>query len=383
MKLNTLRYLDRKIGIPLCYALYFLKRALFLHARHKFEKEKVKKILVIKIYGMGSIILASPMFKNLKKNFPNAEIWFLTQKGLDKIYPTKFFSRFEILNLNFFNAFFDFARLVFKLRKQKFDLVIDLEIVSRYTALLSYLCGAKTKVGFEIAGQNKDKLYDYKATYHESKNMSTTFLNTIEALGIKTEFLPPEPPEFSANDEKNINNLLKEKNISSFAVININSSELAFERRLPLEFFKSIVLNITNNYNLPAVLIGSKKESEYVKSFINKFLAGNKNIYDFTGLSLPELFALIKKSRLMISNDSGPAHIAAGHNILNIVFFGPASPVEYGPISEKTKIFYQETFCGPCISIYRDKKINCVFGQRCLKNFDINEINEAISGFLN
>lgn len=383
MKLNTLRYLDRKIGIPLCYAAYYFKRFLFLHSRHKFEKEKVKKILIIKIYGMGSIILASPVFQNLKKNFPEAEIWFLTKKGLDKIYPTKFFNHIEILDLNFLNAFSDFLRLVFKFRRENFDLVIDLEIVSRYTALLSYLSGAKTKVGFEIMGQNKDKLYDYKAVYHESRHMSKTFLNTVETLGVKTEHFEIEPPEFLNNDKEKIKKIFQEKNIfGDYAIVNINASELAFERRLPLNDFKIIIQNISDKNNLPVLLIGSKSEGRYVKNFIKNFLPENKKVFDLTELNLSELFALMRGARLVVSNDSGPAHAAASFDVPTIIFFGPSSPIEYAPIKEKTKIFYNETFCGPCISIYRDKKINCAFDQKCLKNFDINEINKTVDEFL-
>lgn len=384
MKLNTLRYLDRKIGIPLCYLFYFLKKAFFLHGRHEFKKEKVKKILVIKIYGMGSIILASPLFQNLKKNFPNAEIWFLTKEGCEKIYPNKFFSHIETIKLKgFFSPIFNFFRLVFKFRREKFDVVIDLEIVSRYTALLSYLCGAKTKVGFEIIGQNKDKLYDYKAVYHESRHMSKTFLNTVEALGVKTEFFELEPPEFSDSDKEKVKAMIQGKNIlGDYTVVNINASELAFERRLPLNDFKIIIENISDNNNLPVLLIGSKSEGVYVKNFIKEFLPENKKVFDFTELGLSELFALMSEARIVVSNDSGPAHAAASLNIPTVIFFGPASPIEYAPIKEKTKIFHNETFCGPCISIYRDKKIDCAFNQKCLKNFDIDKVNEEINNLL-
>lgn len=385
MKLNTLRYLDRKIGIPLCYAAYFLKKALFLHNRHKFEKEKVKKILVIKIYGAGSIILASLVFQNLKKNFPNAEIWFLTKNGLDKIYPTKFFSHIETLNLKFLSAFTDFLRLVFKFRKQKFDLVIDLEIVSRYTALLSYLSGAKTKVGFEIMGQNKDKLYDFKAIYHEGKHISKVFLSALEVLDLDIKKFSAAAPEFSLLDKESVLDSFQIRNIREpYITININASELSFERRLPSEFFKQIICHIINNYKeYSIILIGSKDEKEYIENFMDlaKFSENNK-VYNLAGNSFSELFALIHGAKLMITNDSGPAHIAAAYQTPAIVFFGPESPAIYGYDSKKVKNFYSETHCSPCLSVYRDKKFKCVNNQKCLKNFNIHEINRAVDEFL-
>ncbi len=393
MTLNTLRYLDRKIGIPLCYLAYFSKKFLFRHNCYEFEKEKVKKILVIKIWGIGSIVLASPTFQNLKINFPDSEIWFLTQEGLEYLYPTKFFSHIETIRLNgFFPAIINFLKLIVKFRRQKFDLVIDLEIVSRYTALISYFCGAKTKVGFEIMGQNKDKLYDVKAIFHEGKHVSKMFLSTLDALGLKTEFLAPSPPEFSSFDEDSVDSLLKKNNGKNYVVININASELAYERRLPLDFFKLIIQNIKSGHpDYLIVLIGSKKEKEYVGKFISFVCDKNiqtnpifdSKIIDLSGLlSLAELSVLLKNAKAVVSNDSGPAQISASFNTPSVIFFGPESPAVYKPLNENVKIFYADTHCSPCISVYRDKKINCRYNQKCLRDLDVNLINKAIDEFL-
>jgi len=380
MKLNTLRYLDRKLGIPLCNSLYFFKKIFFRHQRIKFEKNKVKKILVIKIWGMGSIILASPLFQNLKENFPEAEIWFLTKSGFERIYFDKFFNHTETIKLNgFLSAVWDFFRLFAKIRREKFDIVIDLEIVSRYTALLSYLSGAKIKVGFEITGQNKDKFYDFKVLYHESKHISEMFLNTLKILEVKTVMHNPLPPVLA--NRAYFSFIFKKP----YVVVNINASELAYQRRLAPEQFSLIIKNIRNF--LPEyiiILIGSKDEVDYVGKFKNNIVGKIGNIIDLSGkTNMSELFSILSEASLVISNDSGPAHVAASFGVPLIVFFGPESPAVYEPKGrgEKT-IFYSQTHCSPCISVYKDKKIKCLFNTECLASFDVSEINKKVVEYL-
>lgn len=386
MKLSTLRYLDRKIGVPLCNFFYFSEKVFHLRRRRKFVKENVKKILVIKIWGMGSIILASPLFQNLRDNFPEAQIWFLTQAGFENIYPSRFFDHIETMELRgFFRAVKDFLGLIFKFRRQKFDLIIDLEIVSRYTALISYLSGAKTTLGFEILGQNKDKLYDYTAAYHESRHISKTFLGMLESLGLTQKAYGPLAPEFSAADKQKLDTLFLEKKIlTTPVVININASDLSLERRMPTELFAEIVGDIFKNYSqYSVVLIGSEKEVSFVEDFINKFFPKHDKIFNFAGLmTLPELFSLLKNTRLVISNDSGPAHVAVAYETPLVVFFGPETPLIYGPLNKNSAVFYSNLFCSPCISVYRDKKINCQSQEMCLKKLDIDEIKRTVRDYL-
>lgn len=384
MKLNTLRYLDRKLGIPLCNFLYIFKKVFFRHKRIKFDRNKVKKILVIKIWGMGSIILASPLFQKLRENFPEAEIWFITKSGFERIYSGKFFDKTETIKIEgLFSAIVDFFKLIAKVRRKKFDLSIDLEIVSRYTAILSYLSGAKIKVGFEITGQNKDKLYDFKVLYHESKHISEMFLNTIRILGIKTVLRDPLPP--TSLDEADSSFLLKKYGVAKpYVAVNINASELAHQRRLAPELFGQMIKNINNFFpEYSIILLGSKEEADYVSGFKKDFVCEIGNVFDLSGkTNLNELFSILSEASLVISNDSGPAHAASSFGIPLIVFFGPESPAIYAPKGGEKTIFYSQIHCSPCISVYKDKKIRCRSGAECLASLDIGEINKKVIEYL-
>ncbi len=153
---------------------------------------------------------------------------------------------------------------------------------------------------------------------------------------------------------------------------------------MPLGLFKSIINNIINDFPRHAIiLIGSQRERAYVQNFIDEHSLAGSKIFNAAGLlSLGEFFALIKNAALVVSNDSGPAQIAGVFDVPLVVFFGPESPTIYGSLSAKTKIFYLNLFCSPCISVYRDKKINCRFNQKCLRDLDAEEIFKAIKEYL-
>ena len=335
---------------------------------------------------MGSIILASPLFFNLRENFPETEIWFLTKSGFERIYSGKFFNKTETIKvegIGLFSAIIDFLKLTMKIRRNKFDLVIDLEIVSRYTAILSYLSGAKIKVGFEVTGQNKDKLYDFKVLYHESKHISEMFLNTLKILGVETTPHNPLPPVLANGIDPSFifNKYGAEK---PYVAVNINASELAHQRRLALEQFSLIIKNISNFFpEYSIILIGSKEDTDYVGGFKNDFLGEIGNVFDLSGkTNLNELFSILSYASLVISNDSGPAHAASSFGVPLVVFFGPESPIIYEPKGGEKTVFYSQIHCSPCISVYKDKRIKCQSDAKCLANLDVGEINKKVVEYL-
>lgn len=136
-----------------------------------------------------------------------------------------------------------------------------------------------------------------------------------------------------------------------YVVVNPNASKMAYERRLPADYFIKIIdeLSALGKYNI--VLTGSADEKEYVSAIFIKTKNKN-NIIDISGkLNVNELVSIISDSLCLISNDSGPLHIASALNKPVVAFYGPESPVRYGPLSAKQLIFYRSLECSPCMSI--------------------------------
>jgi ADP-heptose:LPS heptosyltransferase len=126
------------------------------------------------------------------------------------------------------------------------------------------------------------------------------------------------------------------------------------------------------------VLIGSVFEKEYVDTLISRTSDLN-GIYSFAGkTNLPQLSYLIRRSELLITNDSGPLHLGVVAGIKTISFFGPETPSKYGPRGKNHIVIYHKTVCSPCMEVFNSKKINCEHNIKCLKGIKIQEIKNAI-----
>ena len=144
MKVDFMRFVDRYVGVPICFILSIFD-ALF-----RVKTEKPKKILFIELSEMGSTILAYSAMKKAKEMF-NAELYFMIFKENEQsvmlldIIPKK--NIITISSKSLFAFAFGTLKAIFKVRKFKIDTVIDLELFSRFTAILSYFSGAGNRVG--------------------------------------------------------------------------------------------------------------------------------------------------------------------------------------------------------------------------------------------
>ena len=161
--------------------------------------------------------------------------------------------------------------------------------------------------------------------------------------------------------------------------MNVNASKLAFERRMPEKNFIQIIDHVSRKSGCMLYLTGSADEISYVGRIYSK-LNNKDRVSDLSGkTSVHELIALIRSSACLITNDSGPLHIASSLNIPVVAFFGPESPKRYGPLSDKNIVFYKGLECSPCMSISNSKTVNCIFDSpKCMEQFDMNMILNKI-----
>ena len=121
-------------------------------------------------------------------------------------------------------------------------------------------------------------------------------------------------------------------------------------------------------------LIGSKDESAYVSEIASKKQFANCT--DSSGkLTISELIALIDNAALMITNDTGPMHIAFALKTKTVALFGPCSPQQYGG-AEKTITLYKNVYCSPCVHEFMVPP--CKGDNQCMKKITIEEVLNSI-----
>lgn len=383
MSTGMLRYLDKLFGKPMSWILFLIKKFFGKKkSKEQLQHFHPKKILLVKLRWIGSVILLSPVVTNLKKKYPQAKVHFLTKKGLHTIYGNDVFDKVYSLNTWWIlNAIKDFITVPIRLMKEKYDLVIDFEVVSYYTATLSYMIRPKYSIGFKIIGKTKDKLYDFTAMYHESKHITDIFTLPLKLLWVDYSSYDLIPPYFSTSDEQKVCDNIP--NLKDCIAINVNASDLAFERRRPVVYYQKLINALVQKWE-HILLVGSPSEKWYVQS-IYAWLHNKQNIMNIAGqYTLNQSFAILKHVKLFITNDSWPLHVAVAYQTPTISFFGPETPLIYGPKfhQELHKVFFLNLYCSPCISVFRDKNFICENKNNCMFQIHPEKVIQEIEYFL-
>jgi len=386
-----MKYIDNTLGWLICNLLGFIEVFSRLF-RKKTEKRMltVRNILFTKYFGMGSILLATPMFDALKKRWPQAKFNILTFEDTGEFCQILniFDEILKIRTSNFFIFGKDLLTQLYYLRKKQLDIVIDLEFFAKFPTMVAYLCRANVKVGFRLKAGWRKRLLTHETYFNHYKHITRIFLAMAETVGAKAdENIAPHLLKPSLQAQQELNDVLKKHNLDkdvSPLVVNVNANELCHERRWPANNFVYLIKKIIKEFpSIKVFLTGTSKEKNYTGNVFQQIANQNKNVYDFSGkLNLQQLLALLKRAILFITNDSGPLHFAASLGTPTISFFGPETPLLYGPIGNGHTVFYKGLYCSPCLSAYDAKTALCQGNNKCMQAIGVNEVFEKAKEYL-
>lgn len=387
MKLKTKILTDKFIGLPIVYVLNILARLLgfFLRIDHSLNKP-IKRIAICKFVGMGSVIQSTPLLKTLRKKFPDAEIIFITNTSNLTLfkYIDDVNSVFCITDKNIATLILSNVKLLFKLWKRKPDIYIDLEIYSNYSSIIATMSLAKNRFGFFKDDKTYRKgMYTHMMFFNIKSPISQTYLQFARLLGCIDVY-----SEVIINASKKDSSLIKMiaeiLNIDltkKYILINPNASDLRLERRWSTKNFIDLTNMLASVYpDFNFIFIGGNNEMQYVGE-IKKSISNNTTVFDSSGkLNLDELISLIANAQLLITNDTGPMHLAFALNTKTVSLFGPCSPQQYGG-AKNTISIYKNVYCSPCVHDFIIPP--CKGNNECMKRIKTSEVLEAVSKALN
>lgn len=386
ISVNTMRAIDHWVGVPLC-AIVSPVIALIDGIKNVFNRgpETPKKLLFIELSEMGSAILVDPAMRNAQAR--GAEIFFLIFKSnrasLSLLNTVKPENIFTIDSSSLGGLIKDTLLFLMLARKHRIDTVIDLELFSRFTALLTGMCGARRRVGYHIfhgEGLWRGFMLTRKVHYNPHIHITKNFISLIHAAfaqKIEVPFSKIEIPDSEVRLEQAIINpstlekvreriekLAKEANIhyvpgkNRLILINPNASDLLPQRRWAQQRFSELIQAIHQKYPDDLILItGSPAEFAYVEKV--RAVANVKNALNFAGqVSFAELPPLYTLSDVMVTNDSGPGHFSAVTPLRTVVLFGPETPALYGSVGNSIAIT-ANLACSPCVSAANHRKTPC------------------------
>jgi lipopolysaccharide heptosyltransferase I len=311
-------------------------RELSDRAKAKHLHSALKNILIIKPSSLGDIVMALPALSALRKSAPFAKISWLIRpefapllQNHPHLTETVLFDR-KFLGQAWFNprALAALLSLIWRLNRNKFDVVIDLQGLFR-TASLAWLSGCKKRLGMAGARELGHIFYTHKvAQDKDCIHLVDYYLKIVQAAGaskIDVQFLLPI--DSAAADS--VNRLLKTNGIKAgnYAVFVPTSAHR--DKCWPVERFAALADKISSQFGLSIVATGAASENSAVERLRN---LANVPIANFAGAtSLSELVALLKAARLVVSNDTGPGHIAAALGVPVVLIFGRSNPARVAP----------------------------------------------------
>jgi ADP-heptose:LPS heptosyltransferase len=380
MKVDTMRHIDYYIGVPLCFIGTLLYRLCRLFV--KSIRKTPHHVLFIELSEMGSAILVDPAMRKLKRE-TGANLYFAIFKKnkpsleLLKTVPDENIYTFRENGLLVLMQ--DTLKFFFWTRKRKIDAVIDLELFSRVTALLTGFSGAAVKVGFHAfynEGLYRGGFLTHKVAYNPHIHIAANFIALVNALKSAKAEVPYSKTKISdedlvlakadvSQDEKDaILGMIRDcfsgydSRKHKIVLINPNASLLLIQRRWPPDYYAELIKMILDQCPQALVLITGDPNEQDEAQLLKEQTAHDRCV-NFAGkVRFAQLPALYSVSEFMVTNDSGPGHFSAVTDMPAFVIFGPETPALYGSLGKTTPIF-AGLACSPCVSASNHRKTAC------------------------
>lgn len=338
-----------------------------------------KKLLLIRTDRIGDVVLTTPVIKALRMTYPKCHITMLVAKSARTLVTLNpFLDEVKIDDRQFLhNGFLGFFKLVQSIRQEKYDTVVVLHTKKR-TNLVAFLAGIPQRLGF------KNKKFGFLLTHpvkdarHTGEKHETEYcMDLIERLNV--ERVEPELlVSVHKTAESWIEQLLHLNQIHAsekLIAVHLGASDPA--KRWPLEKFKELIDLIRENVECRVILVGSPDTLTLSNSLNLRF---NNSLMNMAGkTSLAQLISLLKHSHLLISNDSGPVHIAAalGTPVVSIFTRNQPgiNPERWRPLGEKSRF----------VSVPPDesvsfKKAGALKEGQYLERIGVEEVYQAAAG---
>jgi lipopolysaccharide heptosyltransferase II len=393
-------WVDRYVGSTLCALLLGAKK-LFRGRREPLPAEDVRKVLLLKMWGMGSIVLVSPLFEAVRARHPGARVDFLSlaeNRAIVEMYPGVDRAIAIDLRRGILGFLVATVRTIWAIRRERYDLLLDLEFFTRFSAIFSFLANPRRSHGFSAKGKWRGRLHDVEVPFNAYNHVALNFLDLLrgdpmDPVDAAAVSGPDSLPRLDAPGGawESCRDLLARqcewRAGQPIVVVNPNAGDMALERRWPREQVAELLRSLALREDLNVVVTGSPGEREYVESVV-RAVGGGGRVVNLAGrIDVAQLVALLAHAAVVVTNDSGPLHIAAAAGASTVALFGPETPVLYGPLRSRDDqahvVHYRKLACSPCMFVHDNKVLSCWFAQaRCMTGIRASDVLASVDAVL-
>lgn len=340
----------------------------------------IKRVVVRGTNWVGDSVMTVPALRALRRLLPDAKITLATRPFAKGIFSEVDFID-DVLVYDRRNAF-SVVSQVREWRRREFDLAVLFQNAFE-AALIPFLAGVPTRLGYATESRqglltHPLPLPDWRSSKHEVfyyLYLITALEQSLSGTSTVCESDPDISLTISESRKNEATELLRsygvddEKTVVAICPGSINSRA----KRWPAESYAALADRLLEQQQ-QVVLIGSRDEIDVTNEVTNRMR--NQPVVLTGKTTLDQITAVLGLVDLVVTNDTGPAHIAAALGSPTIVIFGPTNPLTTRPFSFKAEILRHPPDCAPCM--LRD----CPIDHRCMTAITVDEVFERSHALL-
>jgi heptosyltransferase-2 len=344
----------------------------------QIDKADISRILIRSTNWVGDAVMTLPALEAVRENFPSALIMVLARPWVAPVFENHpavdgilIYKKHDdvVKNLS------EIRTMVHAIRKRRFDLAILFQNAFE-AALLAFLGGAKSRLGFDSDGRGFLLTHGIKRTDEIfAVHQVEYYLSILKYAGLSAVSRNPVV-YISEKDRAKADTLLKSNGISrSDFLLGLGPGAIfGNAKRWPVDRFAKIGDLASEQWNARVIIMGSDKEKEIGASMSS--LMRNKPV-DFCGkTSLGEAMGIVGRCNIFITNDSGLMHVSAALGVPTVAVFGSTDHIATGPRGIKTKIIKHDINCSPCL------KPECPTDFKCMLSITVEEVWSEMENIL-
>jgi heptosyltransferase-2 len=334
----------------------------------------IKRVVVRGTNWVGDSVMTVPALRALRRLLPDAQITLAIRPSAKGVFSEVDFVD-EVLVYDRRNAF-SVVSQIREWRRRQFDLAVLFQNAFE-AALIPFLAGVPVRLGYATESRqplltHPIPLPDWRSSKHEVfyyLYLITALEQLLSGTSTVCEADPDISLPISESRQAEATELLRsfgvdaEQSVVAICPGSINSRA----KRWPAESYAALADRLLEEQR-QVLLIGSRDEIDVTNEVTSRMR--NRPIVLTGKTTLDQITGVLSKVDLVVTNDTGPAHIAAALGCPTIVIFGPTNPLTTRPFSFKAEILRHSPDCAPCM--LRD----CPIDHRCMTAITVDEVFE-------
>ncbi len=331
-----------------------------------------KNILVRVPNWLGDSMMATPVVSAIHKVFPKAKLTILCKSNFAPFWKS-FSEVHEVLTVQ--KGLPGYIHTVREIKKRQFDVAVTLPS-SFSSAFLLFAADIPKRIGW--GGEGREFLLTHVAPAPDprQKHLVWEYLELIRAglgrpLGLKTyQLVFP----LDAKIKSEAKQLLKSLRVRGTSFVALGpGATYGPAKRWPLVYWKQLILKMLESGHETLLVVGGAEEKEYLTELWQELPEKYADrLVSLVGKTTPRVLAgVLDQCKVLVTNDTGPMHVAAAVGTPTVAIFGSTSPTWTRPFGEGHTVIYKAVECSPCF------QKTCPIGYICLNRISVSEVFEA------